>query len=40
LDVPVREEIRNVFKISVRKLKGKDKLEDLGMDGWTVLNTP
>jgi len=40
LDVPVWEEIRNVFKISVRKLKGKDKLEDLGMDGRTVLNTP
>jgi hypothetical protein len=38
--VQVWEEIRNVFKISVRKLKGKDKLEDLGMDERTVLNTP
>jgi len=40
LDVQVWEEIRTVFKISVRKLKGKDELEDLCMDGRTVLNTP
>jgi hypothetical protein len=40
IDVQVWEEIRNVFKISVRKLKGKDELEHLGMDGRTVLNTP
>jgi len=36
LDVHVWEEIRNVFKISVGKLKGKYKLEDLGIDGRTV----
>jgi hypothetical protein len=40
LDVQVWEEIRNMFKISLRKLNGKDDLEDIDRDGRTVLNTP
>jgi len=40
MHVQVWEEIRTVCKISLRKLKGKDELEDLGMDGRTVFNTP
>jgi hypothetical protein len=30
-------EMRNVYKILVRKPEGRDHLEDLGIDGKTIL---
>jgi hypothetical protein len=36
-DVARMEEMRNAYEISVGKLKGRDHLEDLGIDGRKIL---